>query len=147
VIVLDASVWTSSFLADDVHHVVSRTWIDAWLVTNRSIMAPTLLLAEVGGAVARRTRDEAIGQAAVDTILLTPNLSLVALDNELGQTTARYAATLGPRGADATYVAVAQRYAVSLLTWDREQATRAADVVTAATPRAFDDAPEGDRDE
>lgn len=108
--------------------------MDAWLMRNRSIKAPTLLLAEVGGAVARRTRDEAIGQAAVDTILLTPDLSLVALDNDLGQTTARYAATLGLRGDDATYVAVARQYAVSLLAWDREQADRARAVVQVRAP-------------
>lgn len=93
-IVLDASVWTSSFLADDADHMDSKTLIDEWLALDRTIMAPTLLLAEVGGVVARRTGDETIGQAAIETILLTPRLSFVTLDDALGVTTARLAASL-----------------------------------------------------
>lgn len=65
-----------------------------------------------------------------------PDLRLISIDGELGQLVATLAADLGLRGADATYVAVAQQFDVPLLTWDREQASRASKVIRVQTPTA-----------
>jgi predicted nucleic acid-binding protein len=44
------------------------------------------------------------------------------------------AAHYGLRGADAIYVAVAKQVGIPLLTWDNEQLTRPAAIISAITP-------------
>ncbi|MFQ5419300.1 MAG: hypothetical protein ACE5EY_02940 [Anaerolineae bacterium] len=61
-IVTDASVWVSHLIAQEIHHSVSRRWLTASVHNNIVIAAPALLLAEVGGAIARRTGDIDLGR-------------------------------------------------------------------------------------
>jgi predicted nucleic acid-binding protein len=61
-------------------------------------------------------------------------LRVVAIDRRLGQTTARLAADLGFRGADAAYVAVAQYLGIPLLTWDEDQTERSGKVIQVLFP-------------
>jgi len=133
-IVTDASVWVSHLIAQEVHHAVSRRWLTTIVQSNTSIAAPALLLAEVGGAIARRTADAGLGHQAISHILSTPNLRLVYTDSELGILAADLAADQRLRGADAMYVAVAQRLGIPLISWDQEQVTRASGVVMAYMP-------------
>lgn len=133
-IVTDASVWVSHLVAQDVHHVESRRWLTAVAQTRTPIAAPALLLAEVGGAIARRTGDSRLGQQAIQHILATPNLRLVHTDSALALLAAELAAGQRLRGADALYVAVARHLKVPLASWDQEQIARASDAVTVYSP-------------
>ncbi len=133
-IVTDASVWVSHLIAQEVHHAISRRWLTAVVHSNTVIAAPALLLAEVGGAIARRTGDADLGHQAVNHILSTPNLRLVYTDSSLGMLAADLAADWRLRGADAMYVAVAQRLKIPLVSWDQEQLARAAGAITAYMP-------------
>jgi predicted nucleic acid-binding protein len=56
-------------------------------------------------------------------------LTLDDLDEALARESARVAIDLGLRVADATYVAVARRRGVALITWDREQRERSASLI------------------
>lgn len=133
-IVTDASIWVSHLIAQEIHHGVSRRWLTAVVRSNTVIAAPALLLAEVGGAVARRTGDANLGHQAVNHILSTPNLRLVYTDSALGMLAAALAADQQLRGADAMYVAVAQRLNIPLVSWDQEQIARASGAITAYMP-------------
>lgn len=133
-IVSDASVWISHLIAQEIHHAASRKWLTTMVSNNNIIVAPALLLAEVGGAIARRTGDEKLGHQAVNHILSTPNLRLVYTDSNLGMAAARLAAEQRMRGADALYVAVANQLKIPLVSWDQEQIGRASSVVVAYTP-------------
>jgi predicted nucleic acid-binding protein len=135
-IVLDASVWISHLILHDVHHAVSRRWFTQTVDGGVAIVVPALLPAEVAGAISRRTGDPELGSNAVEHILTTPNLRLVILDRELSMQAARLAAAYKLRGADATYVAMARRLNIPLITWDREQLERAGRHITAQTPDA-----------
>ena len=137
-IVTDASVWVSHLTTHEVHHTVSRRWLTAVVYSNTIIAAPALLLAEVGGAIARRTGDADLGHQAVNHILSTPNLRLVYTDSELGTLAADLAVDQQLRGADAMYVAVAHRLRIPLVSWDQEQVTRASGVVMAYMPDGND---------
>ncbi|MEA2530271.1 MAG: hypothetical protein QOG89_1915 [Thermomicrobiales bacterium] len=53
--IVDASVWISALLPQDVHHSVSRTWRRARIADGGTFTLPWLILPEVAGAVARRT--------------------------------------------------------------------------------------------
>jgi predicted nucleic acid-binding protein len=138
VIVVDASVWVSRFVAGDVNHVASREWLEAYLGRGRLAYAPMVLLAEIGGAVSRRSGDPTFAGGVVQALRELPQLRLMPVDRGLGVSAARLATDLGLRGTDATYVAVAQLLHVPLLTLDRDQHTRGGRVITTHTPASID---------
>ena len=133
-IVVDASVWVSYLLPSDVNHEPSRRWLSALLRAGEVIVAPVLLLAEVGGAVARQTNRPQLGQRAIDRLLNIPNLRLVSIDHAAGIRAARLAADHRLRGADALYVATATTLNIPLVSWDRQQLDRARGLVEAHAP-------------
>jgi predicted nucleic acid-binding protein len=135
--VVDASVWVSSLLTEDVNHEASRRWLDRQMAEGRPLYGPWILLPEVTGAVARRSgigrgRTQRV-QQQIDSYLARL-LILDDLDEALARESARLTIDLGLRGADSVYVAVAVRRGIPLVTWDREQRERSATVVRAVTP-------------
>jgi len=133
-IVVDASVWVSVFLVEDIHHVASRAWLANATRSTEILVVPAILPAEVSGAIARRVGQPSLGRQAVEQIMRFPTLRLVAVDQRLGRLAADLAADHQLRGADALYVAVAQRLGASLVTWDREQLARAPKSIKAHSP-------------
>lgn len=138
-IVTDASIWVSHLVRPDVHHATSRRWLRAAVNQGTVIVAPVLLLAEVAGAIARRTGDAALGHKSLDHILSTPNLRLVYADSELGILAARLAADQRLRGADSFYAAVAYHLGIPLVSWDQEQLDRVVELVGTFTPETAPD--------
>ncbi|MBI2940706.1 MAG: hypothetical protein HYY04_09750 [Chloroflexi bacterium] len=63
-----------------------------------------------------------------------PGVRWVALTGDVCDHAAGLAATLRLRGADAIYVALADRLKLPLVTWDQEQLTRARPLVATRTP-------------
>jgi predicted nucleic acid-binding protein len=137
VIVVDASVWMSYLVRSDSNHRASDAWLSERLSGGRVVVAPILLLAEVGGAIARVMGRPDLGGAAVDRLLSVPNLRLVAIDHALGLRIARLAAERRLRGADACYIAVAAALEIPLVSWDNEQLDRAREIVQVATPDLY----------
>jgi len=134
VTVVDASVWVSRLVPQDAHYGDSRRWLEKHISGGGLLTAPALLLAEVAGAISRRTGEPDLANRAVETILRVPGLRLVSIDALLAKEAATLAADLGLRGADALYVAVAQHLDVPLVTWDREQGEKSAGVIDAHAP-------------
>jgi len=93
-----------------------------------------LLLAEVAGAMSRRTADATLARRAVTAILLVPTVRLVAVDQRLAHVAAQLAGDLGLRGADAMYAATAMELNVPLVTWDQDQLARAGQRIAAGSP-------------
>lgn len=133
-IVTDASVWVSRFLTGDTFHVASNLWLKQQITAGLPLLAPAILLAEVAGAVARRSGSSQLGYQAAQQVLRVPTLQLVSIGVDLGDFAAAVASTYRLRGADALYVAVARRLQVSLVSWDQEQVTRIKGFVEAYTP-------------
>lgn len=132
---VDASVWVSRFLPADVHHDPSYRWLGQQVVLGEPVAAPLLVLAEVAGAVARRTGLSELGARAVSQMERLPNARLVAVDTELAQLGAQLAAELRLRGADALYVALARRLNIPLVTWDQEQRERGRPLAAVLNPQ------------
>jgi predicted nucleic acid-binding protein len=55
VVVVDASVWVSRLVTDEVFHTTSRRWLSQHAYESRQWVAPALMSAEMVGAIARRT--------------------------------------------------------------------------------------------
>ncbi|HSH80031.1 MAG TPA: type II toxin-antitoxin system VapC family toxin [Herpetosiphonaceae bacterium] len=132
--VADASVLVAHLHHQDRFHQQSTAWIAQHLLNGGEIVGPRLVLAEVAGAIARRTGDPALGHAAVQQLLVIPRVRLVPVTDELADYAATLAAELRLKGADAVYLAVAAEFGMPLVTWDQEQRTRGAQLVITSTP-------------
>ncbi len=132
--VVDASVWVSRLLPQDTNHSATREWLARHLENGSLTASPTLALAEVAGAVARRTASARLGTRAVQSLLAVPGLRLIAVDRRLAMTAGRLAADLALRGADAVYVAAALDLGVPLVSWDAEQRERGRRRIRVLTP-------------
>lgn len=123
-IVVDASVWVARLVSQDAFYEPVKEWMAAHIGEDDQFLAPSLLLAELGGAISRRTTPS-LGLKAIQQIQNLPGLQLVEMDHSLLLEAAQLAAELGLRGADSTYVAVAARLDLPLVTLDVEQRERA----------------------
>ena len=124
-IVLDASVWVSCLVSKDEFHGTVKSWMEEQREAGVQFISPALLLAEVGGAISRRTGEPVLGKKAITQLENLPGLRLVEMDNELVRQAAKLAAELGLRGADSMYVAVARWLGLPLVTFDVDQRQRA----------------------
>ena len=132
--VVDASVWVSWLLTMDPMHLASRAWLRDAQDSHILLFAPTLLLPEVAGAVARRWGDPARGLEAGEAIGRLSGLELAPLDEMLADMAYRVAPGYRIRGAGAVYAALAQRLHLPLVTWDLEQNSRVREIVRALPP-------------
>src|SRR5438093_8660797 len=133
-IVVDASVWVSYMVPQEINHLTSRCWINQYLAGGGQIVAPLLLAVEVGGAVARRSGRSGEARQAVAVIVRLPTMRWIVLDYRLTLAATRLAIDLRLRGADALYVAVAVQFNIPLITWDHEQIDRAGVQLEVRTP-------------
>lgn len=124
-IVVDASLWVARLVSEDAFYEPVKGWMSTRLEQEDQFLAPSFLLAEIGGAISRRTTP-ALALKAIEQLQNLPGLQLVEMEHSLLQEAAQLAAELGLRGADSTYVAVAARLDIPLITLDIDQKERAA---------------------
>jgi len=133
--IVDASVWVSVLLTEDVHHARSRLWLGRQMADPPGILImPVLVLAEVAGAVIRRTGREGLARQAIDDIMDASQVRLVPMDASLGRDAALLAITHRLRGADAVYAVVADRLGLPLVTLDQEMRDRLAGLINVVEP-------------
>lgn len=136
VLVVDASVWVARLIPQDRNHEVAVAWWRAFADAGARAAAPSLMLAEVGGAVSRRTERPQLARRTIAMLLSAPELILVPMERDLSEATARLAAELGLRGADAAYAALALRFHVPLISLDKDHAARAGRRIRVVDPAA-----------
>ena len=124
-VVVDASVWVARLVPQDGYHQVARDWMAEQRDEDVLLISPSLLLPEVGGAIARRTGDGELAAKAIAALEHLPGIRLIEMERSLVAEAAELAASLGLRGADAVYVAAADYLHLSLCTLDDDQARRA----------------------
>jgi len=124
-LVLDASVWVARLVTQGEFHPAVKAWMVAQRTAAVQFVSPSLLLAEVAGAISRRSGSVALAHHAVKQLETLPGLRLVEMDHALLLEAATLAADLGLRGADSLYVATAKRLGVPLVTFDIDQRERA----------------------
>lgn len=126
---IDASVWVAALEHRDHFHEPSVALLRELESTRARLWAPSLVLLEVSCALARRTREATIGDAAASRLRSHPLLSLRALDAELLDVARSIGTQRYLRAADALYLATATLEAAALVTWDAELLARG-DAVT-----------------
>ncbi|MGE0131289.1 MAG: type II toxin-antitoxin system VapC family toxin [Blastocatellales bacterium] len=133
-ITIDASVFVAAARSVEPHYADSVNFLEEAQAAKVEIICPTLVLAECCAAVARRIGDTALALRTVGLIEKRPGLRLVRLTTVRARRAAQSAAYQRLRGADSIYVATAEEFAATLITWDGEMLKRSAAVVSAMTP-------------
>jgi predicted nucleic acid-binding protein len=131
---VDASVWVNGFDQRESGHETSRQVLELLRAQTIPIIEPILVLAEVAGAISRTRQDPARAEAFATTLGQLPNVTILPLDEVLGQQALALAAQHGLRGADAVYAAVAQQVGCTLISLDNEHLTRLAGLISVQTP-------------
>jgi len=132
--VIDASVFLNAFNPRETGSEVSKTLLERLKSRAVPIITPFLLLPETAAAISRGQNDPTLASQFATTLQRYPYLILISLDRILGQQALEIAAAFRLRGSDAVYAAVAQRFACSLITLDREQHDRVATLLSTHYP-------------
>lgn len=135
--VIDASFWVAIFVEDDAHYTEASDFLELALELKQAFHVPALALAEVGGAIARKTGDREAAEIAVQYLVSQPWIAIHQGSEELSRGAARVAIECMLRGADATYVALAQHVGAPLITLDKEIYRRGSTVARVFTPREW----------
>jgi predicted nucleic acid-binding protein len=133
-VVVDASVWVSRLVDGDIHHARCQAWLEKQTSEGGLLVAPALVLAEVAGAISRRTGYPTLAHRAVEVLQALPSLRLVSVDASLAGLAAGLAGDHAMRGADAVYAATASQLGLPLVTLDGEQLRRAQSIISTTSP-------------
>lgn len=120
-VVLDASVLVARLIPQDEFHHSVKTWLYEQAQLGRYFVSPLFALAEVAGAMTRRTGRPDLAHRAIQSLASLSILTFVSLEDRLLEMAANLAAELGLRAADATYVAMAAYLNLPLCTLDEDQ--------------------------
>ncbi len=133
-VVIDASVWVSRLLPQDANHLIANTWVNNHIMAGGLFTPPTLLAIEVSASVFRRTKSTSDAQSALRQLYALPVMRLAQMDQTLVAEAIDITSTLGLRGADALYVALAKQLAIPLVSFDNEQLTLSQGIIQTIRP-------------
>jgi predicted nucleic acid-binding protein len=131
---IDASVFVNAFNIYESGHAESLQILTVIQQRGDPVIVPTLVVVEIAAAVARVTDDTVGAQQYASATAALPHLTLVGLSPALARQAAALAASQRLRGADAVYLAVASRYATTLISRDEEQLRRGSRIAACLTP-------------
>lgn len=131
---IDASVFLNAFNPYEAGHEESYRLLTRLQAEAVPIVVPTLLLPEVAGTVARGRQDPELAREFSGAVSRLPHVVLVPLDAALAQRAMEVAAEYRLRGSDAVYATVALQFGSTLVTLDREQRERVAEIVPTRRP-------------
>ncbi|MBI3264258.1 MAG: type II toxin-antitoxin system VapC family toxin [Acidobacteria bacterium] len=131
---VDASVFVNAFNPHEEGHAESLQILATIQEHGDPVIVPALLVPEIASAVARASDDSASALHYGNATAALQHLTLVTLTPAMARQAAQLAATHRLRAADAVYLAVARRYATTLVSRDDEQRTRGSGVATCQTP-------------
>ncbi len=136
-IVVDASVLVSQLIPYDINHNPSLLWLNQFSAAGGLLVAPVFLQIEVATAISRLTGKPALVRKALDDLNNTERMDFVPLDSALVQTAIDVGTDLRLRAGDSIYVALARQLNIPLVSWDKEQLQRTANVITTYTPSNY----------
>ena len=131
-LVVDANVWLAAANPNEPSHADAIAFMAA--AAGEDFICPTLLLIEVAGAAARRSRDPKEGMQLATQVANDPRIRWEPLTTNLMHSGFMLASSLFLRGADATYATVADLHNAPLITLDADLEIRAGGYVQAMSP-------------
>lgn len=131
---VNANVFVSASSRGDISHADSDLCLARIRHFGQEVHCPTLILPETASAIVRPTSNLVAAQMAIVSVETFPGMRLETLTDQRAQRATQVALTYRLRGADAVYVAVAQEFGATLITWDKEMLTRGGLAVPTMTP-------------
>jgi predicted nucleic acid-binding protein len=136
-VVIDASVLVSWFVTYDANHDASYQWMKRYRAIRGLLVVPSFAIIEVAAAIARQSRQSALAKAAIKDMYSVSTLRIAPLDSILVHSAVDIASDLQMRAGDATYVAVAYKLKIPLVSWDKEQLQRGSGLLTTYNPGTY----------
>ncbi len=136
-VVIDASVLVSWIVSSDINHNDSFSWMKQYRTIGGLLVVPAFAMIEVAAAVARQSKQPALAKATIKDLYSISVLRIVPLDSVLVQSAVEIASDLQLRAGDATYVAVAYKLKIPLVSWDKEQLQRGGNLIATYTPSTY----------
>jgi predicted nucleic acid-binding protein len=133
-VTIDASVFVATTRSKETQHSVSRQFVEEIQRRQIDLFCPLIVLPECAAAIARPTGEAELGEQLVALVTSLLNMNLANLDSTLAHRAAQIAAYYRLKGADAIYVAVAEAFDATLVTWDNEMLERGASIVSTMSP-------------
>ncbi len=131
---IDANVFVSAASTTEIQYTASIAFFARILQMHKRIYCPTIVLPETVAGIIRPTNNSQLASITASGLSQLPGLTLVVLDDALASAASDIILQCRLRGADAIYLAVAQEYGTTLITWDQELLTRGPSVVPTMTP-------------
>ncbi len=131
---VDASVFLNAFNPYEEGYEQSHRLLSDMQRQAIPVVVPSLALPEIAAAVVRARDDAELARRFVLCLSRLPHLTLVPLDSALAERAADVAAQHRLWGSDAVYAAVSLQYGSVLVTLDKEQQRRVANVIAAHRP-------------
>lgn len=138
---VDACVFVSAACPSDVNYAASREFLRRVRAAAEPVICPTLVLPECAAAIFRPTHDAQLAAQVVTMVAQFPGVEFHALDTPRAHRAAEIAVRCALRGADAVYVAVAEEFSATLVTWDAEVLQRAPGTLTRLIPSQWSPPP------
>ena len=132
--VIDASVYLALVNAHEPAHAQSWRWLQQAQQDGERIVAPVILLAEVGAAVSRGQNDPTLAHQVRQQLAQSSLIQLEEVSRDLAIRSAEIAIDYRIRGCDAVYVALAEQLSDYLITLDQQQLSRGQAVVATRQP-------------
>ena len=131
---VDTSVWVNGSDTLEAGHAISRACLQLLAQQGHPLVLPTLVLAEIAGAISRTRSDATLADTFASQVAALPNVTLMPLDEALAHQAQALAAQHRLRGADAVYAALALASYTTLISLDHEHLTRLVGIVPVMTP-------------
>ena len=132
--VIDASVYVALANDGDPYHDRCFKWFESSVREQQPMAAPGLLLVEVAASIRRLTGSSKLAHRVLSELQEDELIELYPLTAARSEAAAKLAASIGVRGADAVYLALAEELGEALITLDRQQLERSRGVVDVARP-------------
>ena len=136
-VVIDTSVLVSWIVSGDANHNDSQFWMKRYRAIGGLLVVPAFAMIEVAAALARQTKQPALTKALIKDLYSISILRIVPLDSVLVRSAVDIASDLQLRAGDATYVAVAYKLKIPLVSWDKEQLQRGGNQIATYTPGTY----------
>jgi len=136
-VVIDASVLVSWIVSSDANHNDSHFWMKRYRAIGGLLVVPAFAMIEVAAALARQSKNPVLTKATIKDLYSVSILRIVPLDSVLVRSAVDIASDLQLRAGDATYVAVAYKLKIPLVSWDKEQLQRGGILIATYTPSAY----------
>ena len=131
---IDANVFVSANSSAELQHSASVAFFSRALQKLTVVYCPSLVMPETAAAMVRSTNNVTLARRVASSVGQLPGLAFVSLTERRAVQASEITIRYRLRGADAVYVAVAQEFGTTLITWDAEMLTRGAQAVAVMTP-------------